>query len=132
MCIATKDLVTSKKDTGYKVVIKEGNSYFTGLCQQDRIKLHKDKFRRDPNRNNFSISPEDRGFHVCEELSDAKLIKRISWDEEVELVIVKVQTRKTVCSGIVGWHGETWNGKSLYFDTKTLVVQELKILEEVK
>jgi hypothetical protein len=142
MCLLSVDPITSKRQYGYKVFRKKGNKYYAGITSDAYpVEFEFGKWKQDPKESKGYVIPNYRaddgyvpgklirGFNVLFYKKDAyKVIEDMAtWylsDKYHELVVCKVKVNGISCSGPTNWDED--------FHPKTIVVDECKIIEELK
>ena len=148
MCLAKKEEKNYAGRVGYKVLLKRSKDsfvYHTGLCNYPDVPLTVGVWTRDPRADGIptiwggsGTGPRrvsfryPHGFHTLLNLKDTiklKILEEAAYPySKSTLHICKVAFRKQVANGAVRWS----IGMNKPFTTRTVVSQEIKILNEVR
>ncbi len=124
MCLAVKYDKKRRNGVGYKILAKgsEGNLQ-TGFCDARTVILTEGKWVVDPKIGDIDAEVTyPSGFHIFTKRRDAERIKGDFTKSFGNAVIRKVQFRKVVACGEVGWeHCQR---------TETVVAKECMLLKE--
>ena len=143
MCLALFKSQPYNQKTAFKILIREGNRYYTGMCAGKKIRLFKTKWAKAD--SNWIRSPHkggtyyEGGFHCLVDLKSARIVMKDfqknqsgQWEQ---YCICKVEIREEVNHGVVHWTLPTafYNAHDGFpFKTVTVVARQCKILEVIE